>query len=59
MNVFKKNDWLGMFCSLHLQKQGIRTQQEQWTGSPGMLQYMRSQRVRHNWATELNWRASG
>ena len=26
-----------------------------WTGSPGMLQSMRSQRVRHNWATELNW----
>ena len=48
MNVFKKNDWLGMFYSLHLQKQGIRTQQEQWTGSPGMLQSMGSQRVRHN-----------
>ena len=26
-----------------------------WTGEPGMLQSMRSQRVRHNWATELNW----
>jgi len=26
-----------------------------WTGKPGMLQSMRSQRVRHNWATELNW----
>ena len=26
-----------------------------WTGRPGMLQSMRSQRVRHNWATELNW----
>ena len=25
------------------------------TGKPGMLQSMRSQRVRHNWATELNW----
>ena len=25
-----------------------------WTGRPCMLQYMRSQRVRHNWATELN-----
>ena len=24
-----------------------------WTGKPGMLQSMRSQRVRHNWATEL------
>ena len=25
------------------------------TGSPGMLQFMGSQRVGHNWATELNW----
>ena len=26
-----------------------------WTGKPGVLQSMRSQRVRHNWTTELNW----
>ena len=26
-----------------------------WTGKPGMLQSMSSQRVRHDWATELNW----
>ena len=26
-----------------------------WTGRPGMLQSMRSQKVRHDWATELNW----
>ena len=26
-----------------------------WTGTPGVLQSMGSQRVRHNWATELNW----
>ena len=26
-----------------------------WTGKPGMLQSMVSQRVRHDWATELNW----
>ena len=25
------------------------------TGKPGMLQFMGSQRVRHDWATELNW----
>ena len=25
-----------------------------WTGRPGMLQFMGSQRVGHNWATELN-----
>ena len=26
-----------------------------WTGKPGMLQSTVSERVRHNWATELNW----
>ena len=26
-----------------------------WTGKPGVLRFMRSQRVRHDWATELNW----
>ena len=28
-----------------------------WTGRPGMLQSMGLQRVRHSWATELNWTA--
>ena len=27
-----------------------------WTRRPGMLRFMGSKRVRHNWATELNWR---
>ena len=26
-----------------------------WTGRPGVLQSIGSQRVRHDWATELNW----
>ena len=26
-----------------------------WTGRPGMLQFMGSLRVGHEWATELNW----
>ena len=26
-----------------------------WTGKPGVLQFMGSQRVGHNWAIELNW----
>ena len=26
-----------------------------WTGRPGVLWSMGSQRVRHNWVTELNW----
>jgi len=28
-----------------------------WTGRPGMLQFLGSQRVRHDWVTELNWTA--
>ena len=27
-----------------------------WTGRPGVLQFMGSQRVGHDWATELNWK---
>ena len=27
-----------------------------WTGRPGMLWFMGSQRVRQDWVTELNWR---
>ena len=30
-----------------------------WAGRPSMLQFMGSQRVRHNWATELNWTVKG
>ena len=26
-----------------------------WTGRPGALRFMESQRVGHDWATELNW----
>ena len=26
-----------------------------WTGRPGVLQFMASQRVGHDWATELKW----
>ena len=26
-----------------------------WTGRPGVLQSMGSQRIRHDWATELSW----
>ena len=29
-----------------------------WTGRPGMLWFMGSQRVGHDWATELNWTES-
>ena len=26
-----------------------------WTGRPGMLRFMGSQRIKHDWVTELNW----
>ena len=29
-----------------------------WTGRPGVLQSMESQRVGHDWGTELNWDSS-
>ena len=29
-----------------------------WIGRPGVLRFMGSQRVGHNWATELNWTES-
>ena len=29
-----------------------------WTGRPGVLRFMGSQRDRHNWATEVNWTES-
>ena len=27
-----------------------------WTGRPGLLRFMGSQRIRRDWATEVNWR---
>ena len=29
-----------------------------WTGRPGMLRFSGSQRVKHDWGTELNWTVS-
>ena len=29
-----------------------------WTGRPGVLQFMGSQRIRHDWVTELKWTES-
>ena len=30
-----------------------------WTGRPGVLRFMWSQKVGHDWVTELNWTESG
>ena len=34
---------------------GVSSRSWWWTGKPGMLQFMGLQRIRHDWATELNW----
>ena len=34
---------------------GARSGSWWWTGKHGVLQSMESQRVRHDWVTELNW----
>ena len=34
---------------------GVNSGSWWWTGKPGMVWFMGSQRVGHNWATELNW----
>ena len=33
----------------------VNSRRRWWTGRPGMLRFMGSQRVGHDWATELNW----
>ena len=38
--------WLG--------RESVNSESCWWTGRPGVLWFMGSQRVRHNWATELN-----
>ena len=46
--------WLdGITDSIDMGLGGIRDWW--WTGRPGVLRFMGSQRVRHDWATELNW----
>ena len=40
--------WLGMWV-------WVNSGSWWWTGRPGVLRFMGSQRVRHDWATELNW----
>ena len=51
-----KRRWDGWMASL-IQWLWVRVNSGNWwwTGRPGMLQFMESQRVRHDWATELNW----
>ena len=57
---------IGMGCHFLLQCMKLKSESEWiwvwansgswwWTGRPGMLQSMGLQRVRHDWATKLNW----
>ena len=49
--------WLdGITDSMDMGRVDSRSQW--WTGRPGTLQSMGSQRVRHDWVTELNWRCN-
>ena len=50
----QKMRWLdGITYSMDMGLGGL--QEWWWTGRPGMLWFMGSQRVGHDWATELNW----
>ena len=47
----KRMRWLDSITNLMSLSSGCW----QWTGKPGMLQSMASPRVRHDWATVMNW----
>ena len=52
----QKLRWAGWMASLtQWTWVWVNSRSWQWTGRPSMLQSMGSQRVVHNWATELNW----
>ena len=49
--------WLdGITDSMDMGLGGLRSWR--WTGRPGVLWFMESQRVGHDWATELNWKSA-
>ena len=49
--------WVGEMASLKLWTWvWMNCRSWWWTERPGVLRFMRSQRVGHDWATELNWK---
>ena len=58
-NNYFKCIWSMILCVCHWlnghEFRSVNSRSWWWTGRPGMLQSMGSQRVGHDWATELNW----
>ena len=55
LSLFCQQVHLYLFLLYHFSWVWVSSRSWWWTGMPGMLQSMRSERVRHHWATELNW----
>ena len=52
----KKKVWVGWMASpTQWTEVWVNSGSWWWTGRPGVLQSMGSQRVGHDWATEMNW----
>ena len=48
--------WNGWMASLtRWTRVWLNSGRSWWTGRPGVLRFMGSQRVRHDWVTEMNW----
>ena len=50
-----EDEMVGWYHRLYGTWVGARSGSWWWTGKPGMLQSMGSQRIRHDWVNELNW----
>ena len=53
LKVKKESEKVGL--KLNIQKTKTWTWIWWWTGRPGMLRFMGSQRIGHDWVTKLNW----
>ena len=55
MKVKEENEKAGLKLNIQNTKIMASSSSWWWTGKPGMLQSMVSQRVGHDWEIELNW----
>ena len=53
--VEDKNEMVGWHHQLNRHVIWVNCGSWWWTGRPGVLRFMESQTVGHDWATELNW----